>query len=141
MDIKQQFTCKTCMVESTHSYQETPQCCGIAKVSGAMIWPQQDRGSTKLHMIKLLKDPKVSWQLPETPKAIFEIWLLRGGRDKGEKIGVVGFRQTTVEWVMPTGVAIRGGFSDTAEMAVASMMEALEGGVFAHQNIHAQVVS
>ena len=130
------------MVETIHDYQEEPKCCSRVKVPGKMLWPRLDPGITPIHMIKLLKDPEVTWNLPTKPLETFEIWDLRNrGRQNGEKIGVIGVRQTVVEWVMTPGVAIGGGFSDTIEMAVASMLEALQGGVFAHQYIQPHVVS
>jgi hypothetical protein len=109
--------------------------------AGDMLWPRREPGVTPLHLIKLLEDPIVEWQLHPAPKEILELWLLRGGRATGEKIGFIGVRETTLEWVMVPGVSIRGGFAPSVEKAAADMMEAIQGGVFAAGHIQSEIVS
>ena len=143
--IKQRFTCRNsdCKNDVAAEYQNRLECCGQLMKRGEYEFPKrtaEDLQYRKLHMISLIVDPEVTWQLPEKPVAIFEIWQLAPGRANGELLGYVGARETMVEWVMPPGIAIRGGYSNTVEDAVGCMLEALEGGVFSSQRIKAEMV-
>jgi len=108
---------------------------------GELRFPRGNEDQTRLHLITLKVSPVVTWGLPETPEHIFELWKLAPGRAKGERIGWIGARQTVVEWRMPPGVAIEGGFANTVEEAAGFMLEALDGGVFAKRNIESEIVS
>lgn len=142
--IKQRFTCRNehCSNDILSDYQNIAECCGQPMKRGEYDFPKrtpEDAQQRKLHMITLLVDPEVAWQHPGKPNAIFEIWQLAPGRPNGELIGYIGARETMVEWVMPVGIAIRGGLSNTVEDAVGCMLEALEGGVFSSQRIKSEM--
>jgi hypothetical protein len=108
---------------------------------GKLVFPEGDTKIRRLHLLKLLRNPVVEWQLPDDPNQIYELWQLRaGGRTDGELLGWIGERATAVEWVMPKGVAIRGGFAPSIEDAVGNMIQALEGGVHAMKNIESVLV-
>jgi len=140
--IKQRRTCRQCGRDFAADYQSRVECCGQLTRRGEYEFPSrtaEDLHERKLHMISMLEDPDVEWTLEDDPVAIFEIWQLAPGRAKGELLGYVGCRQTAVEWVMPNGIAIRGGFSNTVEDAVGCMLEALEGGVFSSARVRAEI--
>lgn len=106
---------------------------------GVYEFPNGNIAQRRLHMITLINPPVVDWTIPEAPSAIFEIWQLAPGRKDGTFLGWIGARATAVEWVMPPGIKIRGGFANTVEDAVSCMLEAMEGGVFAAQHIHSEM--
>lgn len=142
--IKQRRTCRVCERDIVEDYRARVECCGQLMRRRDYEFPvrtPEEAQSRTLHMIALISDPDVKWSLPEKPSAIFEIWQLPpgAGRQNGEKLGWVGTRLTTVEWAMPPGIKIRGGFANTVEEAVGHMLEAMEGGIFAAQNIHAEL--
>lgn len=143
MTISQKFVCKVCSKEDVHTYQAEPVCCGVSMSGKELQFPRGlgDEHTTRLHLITLNKAPVVEWQLQRQPKHIFELWRLAPGRAKGERIGWIGARETVVEWKMPTGVKIDGGFANTIEEAAGLMLEAMQGGAYARQNIQAQLVS
>lgn len=148
--IEQEFICCICKHEETFVYQSEglPVCCSTPMRGGDLRFPAEN--STRLHLIKLHVDPIVEWSLPSVPaNGVFELWKLAPGRAKGERIGYLGARETAVEWRMTPGVSFKdtlgnarhGGFANTVEEAAGYMLEAIQGGVFAAQNIEAQVVS
>lgn len=139
--ITQNYTCGACGKSETVPYTADPICCRVPMEPGKLNFPEGDTKTRRLHLLTLMRDPVVEWQMADKPNRIYELWQLRaGGRTDGEKLGWIGERQTCVEWVMPEGVAIRGGFAPTIEDAVGNMIQALEGGVHAMKNIESVLV-
>ena len=139
--ISQTYICKRCGKTETVPYTADPVCCLAPMTPGKLNFPEGDTTKHRLHLLKLLRDPVVEWQMAVDPNRIYELWQLRRGmRRDGEFLGWIGERETCVEWVMPKGVAIRGGFAPTIEDAVANMLHALEGGVHASKNIESVLV-
>jgi len=144
MDIKQEFQCDHCHASDIFEYQsrsQVPVCCAKPMRGGKVLFPRGDEKKIRLHLIKLRVKPVVEWSLPTEPVEILELWRLAPGRANGEFIGWIGPRATAVEWRTPKGVSIPGGFSNTVEEAAGHLLEALDGGVFAAQNISSKVVS
>ena len=142
MAIRQEFSCTLCQHTDVFAYPDaSPVCCGRPMRGGDIKFPRGDETQTRLHLITLKQTPIVDWQLPQTPKHVFELWQLAPGRAKGERIGWIGTRETVVEWKMPAGVKLSGGFANTIEEAAGLMLEALQGGVASKRIIEAQLVN
>lgn len=139
--ISQNYTCSACGKREAVPYTADPVCCAAPMEPGKLIFPEGDTTVRRLHLVTLLRDPVVEWQMADNPNRIYQLWQLRRGmRRDGELMGWIGERETCVEWVMPKGVAIRGGFAATIEDAVGNMIQALEGGVHAPKNIESVLV-
>ena len=129
MSLKRGFECKACKRSVTMTYQDAPKCCDAYMLGGDPILPVGDITQLRLHSIVLQITPEVDWQIAGEPDIVTELWQLAPGRANGERLGWLGKRATGWEWVMPTGVKIRHGFSPTKELAVQSMLLALQGGL------------
>ncbi len=136
-NVYQEFHCQHCPEIEITDYQAEPGHCGAPMRYGKVLLPTGDPTELRVHVIRLKRAPDLSWQLPGSPLAVYELWQLRPTRLHGERFGWLAERATVWEWRMPTGVAIERGFAVDRDTAIKMMWIAYEGGIHAAAHIAA----
>jgi hypothetical protein len=144
--LEREFRCSKCGRIDRYEPYASPQHCGVfMDVEEELLYSGGDPEEGRLDVIDMVDPAKRRIQDPIYRKQwdtivsgldfelgsndkVYEIWFLRPGRYKGEKIGWVVETPLTWKWQMVPGVATRGGACLDQITAVDKMISALDEG-------------
>jgi hypothetical protein len=128
LQIEREFRCFACGRVDRYEPYAAPVCCAaLMKAGEEMLYHGGDPEEGRIDAITLKKE---NWPhgIFENATAIVEIWFLRPGRYKGEKIGWMTDTGLAVHWRMVPGVTPQAGIALDRASALECMIAALDRG-------------
>lgn len=129
LKIERDFRCFVCgVVDYFDPYAEPVHCARPMRPGEDMRYHGGDPEEGRIDAIRLKKEHWPEGIFEHHGDEIVEIWFLRPGRYKGEKVGWLTDTGLAVHWRMVPGVTPEAGLAMTRNQALDDMISALDRG-------------